>query len=263
MFKRKSLIVVSCIIIVFAIFASLIRIKSTYMAPVLMYHSVTPEAREENRIQISAGLFSHQMQFLKIHHYNVIPLEALGEMIKKKARIPAKTVALTFDDGYQDNYIYAYPVLKKLGLPATVFIIVNEVGRPMGGRLNWSQIKEMQGSGLITIGSHTLDHPYLPEVKSEAELRRQIFESKKILEEKLGVPVNAFCYPGGRFNAHIRGLVEQAGYKYAFATGLGRRFSNQDVYLVKRVRISESDNLFDFWMKTCGYYNSFRNHNNK
>ena len=261
MLRRKRLIVASCIIIVFASFSSCIRIKYTYMAPILMYHSVTPEASKENRLQISVGLFRRQMQFLKTHHYNVVSPEALGEMIKKREKIPTKTVALTFDDGYRDNYIYAYPVLKKLGFPATIFIIVSEVGRPMGDRVSWDEIKEMRGSGLISIGSHTLEHPCLVDIKSEAELRRQIFESKKILEEKLGVPVNTFCYPAGRFNAHIEGLVVQAGYKSAFATGLGRWFSNQDVYLVKRVRISESDNLFDFWIKLSGYYNSFRNHN--
>ena len=260
MFRRKRLIVASCIVIVLTILASCMFIKPTYMVPILMYHSVTPEAKMENRMQVSAGLFRRQMQFLKTHRYNVVPLEVLGEMIKKGENIPPKTVALTFDDGFKDNYIYAYPVLKKMGFPATIFIIVSEVGRPMGDRLSWGEIKEMRGSGLISIGSHTLEHPYLTEVKSEAELKRQIFESKKILEEKLGVPVNTFCYPAGRFNAHIRDLAVQAGYKCAVATGLGKRFSNQDVYLIKRVRISQADNLFDFWIKLGGYYNSFRNH---
>ncbi len=75
--------------------------------------------------------------------------------------------------------------------------------------------------------------------------------------------VDLFCYPAGRFNAHIRGLIIQAGYKFAFVTGLGKRFFNQDVYLIQRVRVSETDNLFDFWVKISGYYNSFRSHNNR
>jgi len=258
---KKRLIVVCSIIIAFVVLAS--GMGSQHMAPIIMYHSITPQAKVENRLQVSTSLFKRQMQFLKIHHYNIIPLEKLGEMIRDKQKIPAKTVAITIDDGYEDNYVYAYPVLKKLGFPATIFIVVNEVGRPNGGRLSWGQIKQMRDSGLITIGSHTLDHPYLPEVKSEEELKRQIFESKKILEEKLSTPVVAFCYPAGRFNAHIRDLVIQAGYKCAVATGLGRRFSNQDVYVLKRVRISEADNLFDFWAKISGYYNSFRSHNNR
>ncbi|MDD5107946.1 MAG: polysaccharide deacetylase family protein [Candidatus Omnitrophica bacterium] len=261
MSKIKKLIVVFFLAITVAF---LIWLRGQYILPIVMYHSVTPEARVENRLQVSDTLFKRQMEFLKSHHYNVVSLEDAGRMIKEHGKVPAKTIAITFDDGYEDNYIYAYPVLKKLKIPATIFVIVNRIKvGPGKDILSWDQIKEMQASGLITFGSHTLDHAYLPEVKSEEELRRQIFESKKTLEEKLGVPINTFCYPAGRFDAHVRDLVAQAGYKLAVATGLGKRFSNQDVYLIKRVRISETDNLFDFWVKTSGYYNSFRNHNTR
>ena len=262
MFKRIRLSVIFCLVItVAAIFSA--NIRSLYMVPIIMYHSITPEATVENRMQVSVNSFTRQMRFLKLHHYNVVSLRMVGEMIRDKKKIPPKTVALTFDDGYKDNYIYAYPTLKQFGLPATMFIIVNEVGRPQNDRLSWDEIKEMQNSGLIVIGSHTLDHPYLPEVKSEAELKRQIFDSKKILEQVLGVPMDLFCYPAGRFNAQIRDLVIQAGYKFAFVTGLGKKFSNQDIYLIQRVRVAETDNLLDFWIKISGYYNSFRSHNNR
>ncbi|TRZ94275.1 polysaccharide deacetylase family protein [bacterium] len=261
MFKRKSIIVVSCAVIIIAVFSAYVR--SLYIVPVIMYHSVSADAEPDNRMQVSVDLFTRQMKFLKNHHYNVLSLEAVGQMIRDKKRFPPKSVAITFDDGYKDNYVYAYPVLMKLGLPATIFIIYNEVARSLGDRLSWDEIKEMQASGLITIGSHTLDHPNLVEIKSEAELKRQIFDSKKNLEEKLGVPVNAFCYPSGRFNAQVRDLVIQARYRFAVATGLGKNFSNQDIYLIKRVRVSNSDNLFDFWAKISGYYNSFREHNHK
>lgn len=262
MFRKKRIIFVFCLIVIAAVFAGYTR--SQYMPAIFMYHSVAPNVDPQNRIEVSVNAFSRQMQFLKTHHYNVIPLEELGEMIRDKKRIPTNTVAITFDDGYKDNYVYAYPILRKLGFPATVFIIINEVGRPQGDRLSWQEIKEMQDSGLITIGSHTFDHPILPEVKSEAELKRQILDSKEFLEQKSGVPVDMFCYPYGRFNAHVRSLVIQAGYRLAFATVLGVGFSNHDLYLIKRVRISSSsNNLFDFWARTSGYYNSFRKHENK
>jgi len=263
MLKRKRLIFISGIVIICAIVFS-VYLRSLYMIPVVMYHSVTPDASPENRLQVSVATFSRQMQFLKSRHYNVVSLEAAGEMIRDKKRIPPHTVALTFDDGYKDNYIYAYPVLKRLGLPATIFIVVNEVGRPEGDRLSWDEIRAMQDSGIIMIGSHTLDHyPYLPEIKTEEELRRQIFDSKKILEAKLGSQIDLFSYPAGRFNPHVRDLVRQAGYTFAVATGLGKSFSNQDLYLIKRVRVGERDSLFDFWVKVSGYYNSFRSHNKK
>lgn len=261
MLRRKSLVIVVGIIIL-VISASFV-LYGRYMIPVVMYHSVTPEAKPKNRMQISVNLFTRQMEFLKKHHYNVISLEEAAKLIRERKKIPAKTVAITFDDGYKDNYTYAYPILKKLGIPATIFIIINEVDRPQNDRLSWEEIKEMRLSGIITIGSHTLDHPLLTEVSSAAELKRQIVDSKKILEDKLKVEVDSFCYPAGRFDARIRELVVQAGYKFAVATSFGKNVSSQDVYLIKRVRVSESDNLFEFWVKTCGYYDSYRSNNHK
>jgi peptidoglycan/xylan/chitin deacetylase (PgdA/CDA1 family) len=262
MFKRIRLIAIFCIVIIAGTF---VYMRSLYIVPVIMYHSINPKTDPVmHRLIVSPQAFERQMQFLKRHHYNVVTLEALGRMMQNKEKFSSKTVAITFDDGYGDNYIYAYPVLKELGLPATIFVIYNEVGRPQGNRLSWDEIKEMQASGLITIGSHTLGAQPLIDIKSEAGLRKQIIGSKKMLEKKLRTPVDTFCYVGGMFTPHIKELVKQAGYKYAVATGLGRRYSNQDVYAIKRVRISSaSNNLFDFWMRTSGHYNSFRKHEKK
>jgi peptidoglycan/xylan/chitin deacetylase (PgdA/CDA1 family) len=262
MFKKIKLIAIFGIIIIAGIFACL---RFLYIVPVITYHSINPKTDPVMyRLIVSPQAFEKQMQFLKKHRYNVISLETLGRMMANKERFPFKTIAITFDDGYKDNYIYAYPVLKKLGLPATIFVIYNEVGRPQNDRLSWEEIKEMQGSGLITIGSHTLGAQPLVDISSEEELRKQIIDSKKMLEEKLKTTVGTFCYVGGMFTPHIKELVKQAGYKYAVSTTLGRRYSNQDVYAIKRIRISPpSDNLFDFWIRTSGFYNSFRKHEKK
>ena len=113
----------------------------------------------------------------------------------------------------------------------------------------------MQESGLITIGSHTIGPEPLINIKSEDELKKQIFDSKKILEEKLGRPANLFSYPGGFFNKHIKDLVIAAGYKGAVATSPGKRYPNNDIFALKRLRISESTrNLFVFWFEITGYY---------
>jgi peptidoglycan/xylan/chitin deacetylase (PgdA/CDA1 family) len=228
-----------------------------------MYHSVNPQTNPVmRRLIVSPDAFEKQMRFLKTHNYNVVPLEKVGQLIRDKKKIPFKTVAITFDDGFKDNYIYAYPVLKKLGLPATIFIIYDEVGRTQGDRLSWDEIKQMQASGLISIGSHTFGPVPLVDIKSEGELRRQIIDSKRTIEERLKTAVNTFSYVGGMFNEHIKSLVKEAGYKYAVTTALGREFSNQDIYAIKRVRISSSsDNIIDFWARLSGYYNSFRNKN--
>jgi len=235
------------------------------MVPVLMYHSVNPKAHPAMRsLIVSPESFERQMRFLKSRRYNVVTLEEVSRLMRDKKRAPAKTVAITFDDGFKDNYIYAYPVLKKLSFPATIFVIYNEVGRPEGDRLSWDQIREMQASGLVSIGSHTLGPVPLVDIRSEAELRRQVIDSKKMFEEKLKAPVDGFCYVGGLFTHQIKELVKEAGYKYAVATALGKDYSNYDPYAIKRVRISSSsDNLFDFRARVSGYYNSFRRHKRK
>jgi peptidoglycan/xylan/chitin deacetylase (PgdA/CDA1 family) len=227
-----------------------------------MYHSVSPDALPENRIAISTETFERQMHFLKNHQYNVLPLESLAALIKGRKRIPSKTISITFDDGYKDNYIYAFPILKKYNLSAAIFIITDEVGR--ADRLSWDEIKTMQDSGIVTFGSHTLGPEPLINIKSEQELRKQIFDSKKILEEKLGCKVNAFSYPEGRFNNKIKQLVMTAGYKLAVATNPGKKFVNDDIFALKRLRISaNANNLFVFWIETSGYYNFIREHRHK
>jgi peptidoglycan/xylan/chitin deacetylase (PgdA/CDA1 family) len=230
-------------------------IQQKYVAPILMYHSVNPDAAPENRLAVSVKAFQRQMRFLKNNRYNVLPLEAIAHLIKEKKKIPPRTCAITFDDGYKDNYKYVFPILKKYNLAATIFVIINEVGRPQNDRLSWNEIKLMQDSGIITLGSHALGPEPLVNIESEDDLKREIFDSKKILEEKLGKEVSAFSYPEGRFNNEIRRLVIAAGYKLAVATNPGRKYPGDDIFALKRLRISfVSDNLFVFWIKTTGFY---------
>jgi peptidoglycan/xylan/chitin deacetylase (PgdA/CDA1 family) len=199
------------------------------------------------------------MKFLRDRHYNDIPLEELAALFREKKKIPPRTVILTFDDGYKDFYTFAYPVLKEYRLPAVMFIITEEAGRAQNDRLSWDEIKEMQRSGLITFGSHCIGPEPLINIKSEQEVKRQIFDSKRILEEKLGVKVNTFSYPEGMFTPKIRQTVIDAGYACAVATQPGIDYPDNDVFAMKRIRISEkSRNLFIFAYKLSGYYTHIR-----
>ena len=261
--RRRTLITVFGVVFVSA-FLLLGFIRQQYVVPILMYHSVNPTAVPENRLAVSVNTFERQIRFLKTHHYNVMPLEAIASLIKARSKIPSKTVAITLDDGYKDNYTYAFPILKKYNLPATIFIIVNEVGRPQSDRLTWDEIKIMQDTGIINFGSHTLTHKYLEEIKTKGELIKEIFDSKRILEEKLGRQVNVFSYPSGSFTASMRQIVIDAGYKLAVATNPGKRFPSDDIFALKRLRISSNaDNLFVFWIETSGYYNFIREYKRK
>jgi len=261
MSKRKVLITVFGVIILFSAFLANF-IQGKYVVPIAMYHSVNPEASPKNLLAVSTATFERQMQFLKNNHYNVLPLESVATLVKERKKIPPGTIAITFDDGYKDNYIYAFPILKKYNLPATLFIITGEVGR--ADRLSWDEIKIMRDSGIITFGSHALGPEPLINIKSEQEIKKQIFHSKKILEEELGSKVNAFSYPEGRFNNKIKQLVMDAGYKLAVATNPGKKFSSNDIFALKRLRISANcNNLFIFWVETSGYYNFMREHRHK
>jgi len=211
---------------------------------------------------VSPETFDRQMSFLKRHKYNIVPLETLANLIKEKEKIPPKTVAITLDDGYRDNYTNAFPILKKYNLPATIFIIVEEVGRPLGDRLSWGEIKIMQDSGIITFGSHTLGPTPLINIKSDEELKRQIFDSKRVLEEKLGREVRLFSYPEGMFNAKIRQMVIEAGYTCAVATNPGKYYPDDDIFALKRIRISErAKNMFVFAVETSGLYTFMKEYN--
>lgn len=266
-YYKKSIIIFGVTILL--LFPIAIFIKNQYVAPILMYHSVNPSPHPQKRVEISVESFKRQMSFLKNNKYNVVPLETIARLIGTKSKIPPKTVAITFDDGYKDNYIYAFAVLKKYDFPATIFVIINEVGRinnetKQYDRLNWDEIREMADTRLITIGSHTLGPEPLINIQSEEQLRREIFDSRKILEKKLGRRVDIFSYPGGFFNPKIKQLVFDAGYSIAVATNPGKKFPNNDVLALKRLRISSSsNNLFVFWLESSGFYNFIREHRKK
>jgi peptidoglycan/xylan/chitin deacetylase (PgdA/CDA1 family) len=173
-------------------------------------------------------------------------------MIKDKKRIPPKTVAVTFDDGMRNNYIYALPILAKYKIPASIFVITDYINQ--GEYLTADQIKLMSDMG-VDIGSHTLSHLWLTNVDDEARWKSEIAGSKKVLEQLLGKEVKSFCYPGGSFNEKIKNIVKETGYKVAVTTSPGWKFPKDDIFALKRIRISNtSDNLLVFWFKLTGSY---------
>jgi peptidoglycan/xylan/chitin deacetylase (PgdA/CDA1 family) len=164
-------------------------------------------------------------------------------------------VVLTFDDGFENFYTNAFPTLQTHHLPAVVFVVTGWVGK--NGYLTWEQIRQLDQEG-ITIGSHSVTHPWLPAL-SDVELKRELQASKRILEGKLGHPVDLFCYPMGAFDERVRKAVIDAGYRGARATNPGKAASNRDPYALKRVRISRSsDSLLTFWVESSGYYLGFK-----
>jgi len=252
---RKYRRFIAAIAFIFVI-AGFLWAKEQYVVPILMYHRIDDGAAI-SKISVSRESFKRQMSFLKRHNYNIVSLEELSDLIKN-ARIPYKTIAITFDDGYENNYTDAYPVLKEMGVPATIFISPGLIGRD--GYLGWDEVIEMSESSVISIGSHAMSHAYLPDLSAQ-DLDVEIFDSKRAIEGRIGKEVNLFSYPMGGFNDYVRDKVIEAGYRIAAATNPGRDYPAHDLFAMKRLRISRtSDNLFVFWIETSGFYTWIKEH---
>ena len=245
-----------------SVLVAYVNIKSNSVVPVLMYHSISDGNIDANfsGLFVSTKKFEKQMKFLAKHHYNVVTPDKVIAYMTKIEKMPPKTVAITVDDGYYDFYKNAYPVLKKYNLPATIFIVTDHIGRP--NYLGWKELREMSDSGLITIGSHTKSHPWLPTISvDENRLREEIVVSKETLENGLGKKVYYICYPNGAFNDLIKETVKIAGYKGGFTTNPTRNSALDDIYAIRRIKMSSSSyKSIILWGKISRYYVWFKEH---
>lgn len=195
-------------------------------------------------------VFQTHLDFLKHHSYSVISAQQLAQQAARSSN----PVVLTFDDGYENFYIEAFPRLVRAGFTAAVFVVTDWIGKR--GYLSWHQIRQLHSSGM-TIGSHTCSHPHLPEldlIRMETEIRC----SKELLEQGLGAPVLLFCYPFGGFSAQAVDLVRNSGYKIAFTTNRGLGNTPQGLLALRRIRMTSTVNPIRLWAKCSGYYNLFR-----
>lgn len=215
--------------------------------PILYYHYIgnnpNPADLQRNALSISPDKFDEQMGYLKNNGYTTISLDTLYAALKNKASISNKSVILTFDDGYIDFFYNAYPILRKYGFSATVFIPTGLMGR--GAYLTWSQIKEMSSSGFILFGSHSVHHYSLISLSKEIMIN-EITESKRVLQEQLGIPINFMAYPYGSTNSQVISEVIKAGFIGAVGTWPGREQSEGTIYNMPRIRISGAISLETF-----------------
>lgn len=218
--------------------------------PILMYHFIgnNPDLQDKVRdnLSVTPDKFEEQMEFLAREGYKTMVLDTLYGVLQGKDSLPAKPIILTFDDGYVDFYVNAYPILKKHNFGAVVFIPTGLMG--MSYYLNWDQIKEMAVPGLISFQAHSVNHldltALLPE-KAEYEIK----ESKKILESKLGHLVNSFAYPYGLSSSLVQQMVKNAGYVGALGTREGNIESESNVLNMPRIKVAGGMSLEDFRRK--------------
>jgi len=173
----------------------------------MMLHRVTP-AVGASGMNMPPARFESLLQLLCKRKYVFVTVSGLMDAVDRRRHI-----ALTFDDGFADNYQHAFPLLKKYGVKATIYLATDI---PEIEKLSPAQIAEMAASGLVEFGAHTLHHVNLTRL-SDAEAEREIRDSRARVGELAG-SCRSFAYPFGRFNADHERMVAAAGYDSAVST---------------------------------------------
>ena len=236
---------------------------------ILLYHRVNPYPFDQlsmtsREISVSPEQFEQQLAYLQSAGFKGIGLDKLEKLIAGKESVNNKEVMITFDDGYEDNLLWAAPLLKKYGFTAVFLVVTSfmergvaenlwyEEGSPEGYRkfLVWSQVKAIKDMG-FWIGSHSVSHPDLNQLSPE-ELQQELQSSKLILEKNLNVPIASLAYPRGIFNDPIIQATQNAGYHIAFTTEPGINYQEMAAMALNRTDISASDTLFLFKQKMAG-----------
>ena len=205
--------------------------------PILMYHAVhvmDPSEASNANLIIDPDLFGAQIKALsKAGYYFLTPEEAYKAFTENA--LPAKKVVwLTFDDGNEDFYTIAYPILKKYKAKATNNIITGFVKKGNAGNLTVKQMKEMMAHGM-SFQSHTVNHPDLS-TTDKATQKVELTDSIDFLENKLNTKVNTIAYPSGRYNQTTLDLAKKT-YKLGLTTNEGLASAKDGLLSLNRVRI--------------------------
>ena len=243
--------------------------------PILLYHSVIPKLEEEHSrsMFVSEVNFEKDLKYLKENGYETISLEQMEDYyLGEEIQLPKKPIVITFDDGYLNNYEYAYPLLRKYDTKAVIYLIGWSVGRDtfidsdkeITPHFNWEQAREMYESGLIQFGSHTFDlhneqgfsYGYGKEVgfglaimddESDEEYKTRVEEdlkkSKIMIEEEIGQEVTSIAYPYGEYNKTLIDMLEELGFKSGLITESDQE--SKSPFTIRRQTITEDRRISD------------------
>jgi peptidoglycan/xylan/chitin deacetylase (PgdA/CDA1 family) len=209
-----------------------------------VYHSVAPhhpgETVEQRQLDVDTAVFREQMTYLAEHKFNVIPFERLVDALDGKAPAPEHAVVITFDDGWEDQYQYAFPILRQLGLTATFFVYSTAIGVDAAS-MTWDQVRELQAAGM-TIGSHSRTHPMM--TAADVNLHDEIETSRDDIQRHLGSAPDLFAYPYGAWDARVAAAVRAAGYRAARAFPGGAWNTAADLYALRAVQVTDDMEAF-------------------
>jgi peptidoglycan/xylan/chitin deacetylase (PgdA/CDA1 family) len=257
--------------------------KMNAFVPILAYHEICDLPKEINRIHsynVTPSAFKDQMGFLYKNNYSVMRLEEVISSLTQNRELPHKSVVITFDDGYRNNYTNAFPVLKRFNFPATIFLATDYIGtnkvfpwfRDLLGEdeevkenwipMSWREVREMSKDG-ITFGSHTCSHANIRQM-SKSTFEEEIERSKDLIEGQIDKNINLFSYPFSfpKYRRRYRDLINKTrkallgrGYWGACTTIIGTNSLKSDPFCLRRIQIKNTDNLFSFRAKVVGANN--------
>ena len=248
-------------------FQPLFRSENKLSLPILMYHSISDE-REENvspyyRTATSPKLFAAHMGWLRARGYEVLGLQAGLEKFRRGNSDNSKLAVITFDDGFEDFYTAALPVLRQNNCSATVFLptaFIANKNLDFKGRacMTWDEVRESQKAG-IEFGSHTVNHPKLYELDLP-QIRAELKESRAAIESEISQPVRSFAYPyafPSADRAFVKVFVEtlkETGYDFGVTTKIGLAGKDDDSFTLKRLPMNSADDEALFLAKLAGAY---------
>jgi peptidoglycan/xylan/chitin deacetylase (PgdA/CDA1 family) len=219
--------------------------------PVLCYHRF---GSGSSKMIVSPERFEAQLAWLAREHYKVLRLAELQAFLEGRAALPARSVLITVDDGYESFHRHAFPLLRKYGMPATLFVAADNVGTRDG--LSWAQLRELAESGLVEIQAHSKTHRNLserPPGETDAAYRQvlttELRQPRAMLERQLaavGVKVKHFAYPYGDSNDTVLEMLPREGYELAFTVNAGGNAFYASPRLLRRTMIYGDHDLEDF-----------------
>lgn len=206
--------------------------------PILMYHAVSDDCWGYTELFVSPSEMEKQLAWLTENGYDAIWMEDLDHLEDYD-----KPVILTFDDGYDDNYTELFPLLKKYNVKATFFVIAGSFGQPH--KMTAEQVTEVAQSGLVSVQSHSMTHPYLNSI-SEADLEWELGECQRVIASLTGKIPNVICYPSGGYNQLTIDVAKRNGYDYGIRMAGYLYNTSVDPFHIQRCYIARESSLEEF-----------------
>ena len=220
-------------------------VADSLRVPILVYHSVMPhhpgQTAEQRVLDVDDSVFAAQMRYLVDGGYRVVSFAALVDALEGRDTLPKRAVVITFDDGWENQYRHAFPILRRFGLTATFFVFTTPIGKD-GKLMTWEQLQELQDAGM-TIGSHTRTHPILPAYHKA--LHNEVQMSRADIAQHLGKAPDFLAYPFGQWDAESAAWARTAGYRAARTYRGGAWNAPSNLYHLRAVPVTDNMRAFE------------------